>query len=106
MTAKEQDHAALACASRMIDYCDANRHYGHYTGYTNRKEALRGIASGDAGFGDLCDDNIFIHEVLSDKGLIPSDVQEAMNSDKALDVWNSVTARLQWAASQLLKESK
>jgi hypothetical protein len=104
VTPQQRDAAALACARRMADYCVASGHYGHYMGFTNIEEALRGIASGKAGFGDVCDDNIFIHEVLSSMKLVPRSVERSMKSDKATRTWNEVVSVLDWAAGEVLKE--
>lgn len=106
MTDKQIELIALDCARRMIAHCDATKHYGHYTGYTNGEEALRGVATGKFVFADLCDDNIFIHDVLSEKGLISKNVTEAMNSSAAMGIWNSVVDKLNLAAHELLKERR
>jgi hypothetical protein len=55
-------------------------------------------------FADICDDNIFIAEVLTGLKLIPEDMEECVSSSDHAATWNAVVERLSWAAGEVLKE--
>jgi len=105
---------ALESARDMVAYCDRNKHYGYYTDFTNSDEALTAIATGTHGFGDICDDNMFIARVMFRHGLgsdpdadAPEDDDvEVLHSDGEVDLHNEIYSYLALAATKLLEERK
>lgn len=103
MTDQQRDEAALAAAELMAERAQRTGHYGHNTGFQSIEEALEAIASGRAVFGDICDDNIFTHQVLSGRRFIPKDSSKVVSSDEYTGIWNRVAGRYRWAAAEILK---
>jgi hypothetical protein len=72
--------------------------------YPSIEAALWDIAAGAITFGDLCDDNIYLHECLSQRGLISLNVEVTMHTQSEINTWNAVADLLPWAAEEILKE--
>lgn len=104
LTLWEERDLALKCAREMVTYCEQNRQYGTYTGFTSIIDALAGIGRREYGFGDICDDNVFIHEVLSQANVISKSVSHNVRSEALTKRWNDVVRHLGWAAGELLRE--
>lgn len=95
MTQERIDSAAIQ-VTRAI--CQRTR-WG--LGYTSTDAVLRDVANGTINWNDVCDANVYQHEVLSAIGMIPFDVEELCESDRTTDVWNRVCDRWEWAADQV-----
>ena len=51
---------------------------------------VQSIQAGETGMGDYCDDNMFYFDVLSERGLISTEVEEVVASEEMTAIWNAV----------------
>jgi hypothetical protein len=98
MTPEVRDGAALEIVRLIVKNREARR------SRPSIDRNLNLIAREVIVFADICDDNIFIAEILTGLKLIPEDIDECVSSSDHAATWNEVVARLPWAAGEVLKE--